>query len=248
MKSLFTILAALFMAAAPASAADLFRGGSIKDTPGVSYTEAPINWNGFYLGIQGGYGNANHALDAEIYNAEESATLASLDGVNGHGFIGGARVGYDFQLGRFVAGPFADYNFSNIETELKMGDHFTATVEKGEEWTIGGRAGVLLSQSTLLYGLAGYTETSYSLHASGEGKLGDQDFTGLTAGVGLETAITRNIFLSLEYQHRFYDDETVFDTGDCGGECTGLRLKDELSEDIVMGRVSVKLNGGLLGY
>jgi outer membrane immunogenic protein len=248
MKMIMSTLAALAFLVAPARAADIYHPGGLKDGPAASSAASGgITWTGVYIGVQGGYGNADHKLSVEAYNAEESAVLGSLDGLNSRGFIGGGRIGYDFQLGRFVAGPFADYNFSNIDSELKIGSQ-SATVEKGDEWTLGGRAGLLVTPATLIYGLVGYTQTNYALHASGAGKLGDQDFKGLTGGAGIETALTKNLFIGLEYQHTWYDGETIADSATGCADCTsGVRLKDDLSEDRIMGRVSLKLSGGLLG-
>lgn len=64
--SMVAIVAAM---AIPASAADV-NGGSAKDTsfgPMAFAEGGTVNWSGFYVGVQGGYGNANHNLTVSEY-------------------------------------------------------------------------------------------------------------------------------------------------------------------------------------
>lgn len=133
------------------------------------------------------------------------------------GFEGGLSLGADYQLQRIVVGVRGDYNWSAIDG-------------KDNDWLIAGRAGALLSPRTLAYALIGYGGASY----------GDVDFSGWAVGGGLEHALTNNIFVGLEYQHRFYDTETLVNT-------PNLMVKDDLDEDKIMATLKIKLNGGLFG-
>jgi outer membrane immunogenic protein len=118
-----------------------------------------------------------------------------------------------------------------------LGTDFTV-IEKGDEWSIGARAGLLVNDRTLAYILAAYTQTEYSF--------GDTDITfdGVTVGGGVEFALTQNVFLGVEGTHTFYGEELLGDTND-GNDASGLRAYDEIGETKVMGTLKIKLNSGL---
>jgi outer membrane immunogenic protein len=76
-------------------------------------------------------------------------------------------------------------------------------------WTVGGRAGYLAAPDTLIYGLAGYTGTtfraiSYNLgFATGTGPT--PEFRGVTVGGGFEKLFTNNVSARAEYRHTQLD-------------------------------------------
>jgi opacity protein-like surface antigen len=67
MKSSLTlaVLAAALFSGTAASGADI--NGSLKDGADVFSAPKEVNWTGFYVGVQGGYGNANHNLSVQDY-------------------------------------------------------------------------------------------------------------------------------------------------------------------------------------
>jgi outer membrane immunogenic protein len=231
MKYIAVFLAALF-AAGTAYAADL--PGSTKDELGRIDQVQTVNWTGAYVGGQVGWTNAGHTVSLD----GPGGTLVELDGIASSGLIGGGRVGIDFARGRFLVGAFADYNFSDASTDLEIGGTNLLSVEKEDEWTAGIRAGMIVAPRTLVYGLVGYTQTTYSFNVPGGGI--DVDYDGVTAGAGVEFAVANGVFLGLEGSHTFYDEETVLPLGG------GFAIKDELDETRVMGTLKVKLGlGGL---
>ncbi len=174
--------------------------------------------------------------------------LFNLDGLNSAGFIGGAQVGYDQQIGRFVVGVFGSYDWSNMETTLDVlsGTPFAfgGSYEKQDEWSVGARAGILVNPRTLTYLSVAYTETTYELSATGLNSK-EFDYSGVSVGGGIEYALTQNIFVGLDYAHTFYGEETLFDSKATGPGSVGVRVKDELDEDKVMLTLKAKLNSGL---
>lgn len=183
--------------------------------------------------------------------AGDSREIASLDGLSSTGLVGDVRLGYDHARGRYLVGVFGSYGFNNMETEFSLADGiigpdgFSETIEKGEEWSIGARAGYLVAPRTLAYIMAAYTQTEYTFGGLGKDG-GDKDvtFDGVTVGGGLEFALAGNIFLGLEATHTFYGGETIFDSYDPATN-VGTSVEDDLSETKVMGTLKIKLNNGL---
>src|SRR3989304_3867484 len=190
--------------------------------------------------------NAHTTVDAG------SNEIGHLDGLNTSGLVGDGRIGFDVQRGRFVFGVFGAYGFNNMEAdgsgELSgLGDF---SLEKGDEWSVGGRAGILVNPRTLAYIMAAYTQTDYelTLHGSGDEATRSREttFSGVTVGGGVEFALTGNVFLGIEGTHTFYGKETIFDEYDAERN-VGTRFDDELGETKVLGTLKIKLNTGLGG-
>lgn len=150
---------------------------------------AAQDWNGCYLGVQGGYGSGNLDL--------------GFSGVNGldlsmNGILAGLTGGCDVHVSqRFVIGALADIEWSNIEASLD-GD----SLELDMKWALLARAGYLLTPTSMLYVLAGYTWTDLG------GSMSNyvDDMSGLTIGGGLETQFTPNWGTKLEYRYTNFDD------------------------------------------
>jgi outer membrane immunogenic protein len=213
--------------AGPASATDLL---STKDN-GISFAQSSVvNWTGFYIQGQGGWVSGSHEPSLE----GPSGTLFSFDGIASDGAIGGARLGFDVARGPYLIGIFADYNWSNAESELKIGSNTVALFEKDDEWTAGLRAGYIIAPRTLLYGLVGYTESGFDIGSA------SFDTQGITAGGGVEVNVGGGLALGLEASHTWYDDVTLSSGG-------GFSLEDELDETRILATLKLKLNGSLFG-
>jgi len=152
--------------------------------------------------------------------------------------------GFDWQFGdRFVAGVFGNYDFGgntrashsasaprfadgDIRVLSEHDDAIRARVTLGDSWAIGGRFGYLSSESTLWYGLAGYTQAKIRGEAGHTsrgpiGLPGDPSLTsehdshyqyswggwrdGVVVGAGVETLLTDAISLKMEYRYTNYD-------------------------------------------
>ena len=83
------------------------------------------NWNGFYVGINGGYGNGNSDVN---YSPNDPASAALFlpnfftndhfmpSSVNVSGGFGGFQLGYNFQFARtWLVGLEADFDWSGIK-------------------------------------------------------------------------------------------------------------------------------------
>jgi outer membrane immunogenic protein len=178
---------------------------------------AHADWNQIYL-------SAGVGADALTDNGR-----ITPPNQNGHIFYGGpvgGDVGWDVSAGidaelnqMFVVGAFANFDWSNIDTEGTFhSDSTTVHVSAfniKNAWTVGGRAGVLITPSTLAYGLLGYSWFDFdnlrvsAADSSGgggggfSGMLNEPIRNGITVGGGIEQKITPNLSLKAEY--RFTD-------------------------------------------
>lgn len=94
-----------------------FAGGAVAaDLPTARPAPLPpppiLTWTGFYFGAQGGVGWG--ASDETFDNAPNSATFVGSQDYNLNGGMVGGLVGYDDQIGSFVLGLQADYNWADV--------------------------------------------------------------------------------------------------------------------------------------
>lgn len=222
-----------------AYAGDLNTGG-FKDAP----LYAPgVNWTGFYIGVGGGGGATSSDVKGEA-DIDKLAAFADANGLGGMGGFGTVQVGYDREIDRrFVIGAFFDYDFASIDSKLSAGLSYKgssiasigAPFNLTDSWTVGGRAGYLVNPSTLVYGLAGYTEASFDLPQGAH----DGTFSGWTAGAGIETNLSGPWFLKGEYRFTDLDQQTIY-AGTAG--CIKYKVTDQ--PEIQTGRLvlTYKLN------
>lgn len=182
------------------------------------------DWSGAYGGIQIGSARSN---DRGIFlldplppgGALETAfspTMALPDrGFSGDfdiGAVGGIHFGYDMQAGNVVFGGVLDLNrtdFGDVQ-EGRSRTPATYTIGRSMEFlaTLRGRAGYLVTPSTLIYGTAGLAigdvDFSYAQPGSAATTVtsGGQDSRmGYALGLGAETMLTDRLSVGLEYLH-----------------------------------------------
>jgi outer membrane immunogenic protein len=154
-----------------------------------------------YGGGQLGYSMSNSEVDLQV----PGGTLIGLDGVAAGGAEFGLRIGCDVNLGGgLIAGPFADYTWHNDHTASVT--LFNTSIDVGgfdTQWTAGGRLGYFVTDSTMVYGLLGYTQVET------EGLLSNVigDFTGTTFGGGVEINLGAGLVGSLEYRYTDFNSE-----------------------------------------
>jgi opacity protein-like surface antigen len=100
----------------------------------------------------------------------------------------------------------------------------------------------------MAYVLAAWTQTEYELSVQGglpnSAFKSTTDFSGISVGGGVEFAVTQNFFLGVEYQHTFYDEETLFSTYNADTN-VGTRVLDELDEDKILVTAKIKVGNVL---
>lgn len=193
--SLLASTAALAFVASAANAADL----PAREAPPPMIAPVPVfTWTGFYVGVNAGYGwlDDNNTTGIFVPPGTFAPPFAGVSGVlggggaggNDDGFVGGAQIGYNYQIGSFVVGveadiQWADFNVENNVFVVPAGfppSFIPAALSDDDmEWfgTARARAGVAFDRF-LIYATGGF---AYS-----------DNNTGWTAGGGIEWALPSN--------------------------------------------------------
>jgi outer membrane immunogenic protein len=211
---------ALALAATSANA-DGYVRGSVKDAPCCD------TWQGFYLGVHGGYGWKNNDF-AEVI---QTAPLVTIGGIDSSGWVFGGQAGYNWQRGSIVGGLEIDFSKSNIRGNSTpvvrtFAGPLTITDTEGDDvkylGSVRGRLGFTPSggccSNFLLYATAGLawervdridfervvtpavTQTAVTRDP--------RDWFGWVAGVGAEAKLGSSNWIGrIEYLH--YDFGTV---------------------------------------
>lgn len=149
-------LGALALMMGSANAADLPRRQAMPMKAPVY--EAPYNWTGFYIGINGGGGWGHSDWDA--YGT----------GFNTSGGLVGGTIGYNYQMGQVVFGLEGDGDWSNLRGSGSCGG---ISCETRNDWLATAR------------GRIGYSFGRVLPYITGGGAFGD--IKSSLAGVGSET-------------------------------------------------------------
>jgi outer membrane immunogenic protein len=183
----------------------------------MAYAAAPpapaaYNWTGFYIGAGGGYGMFN--LDSSI--TQNGTLVSDNQTLGGRGWFGTVGGGFDYQFnGPFVAGVFADWDFSDIHGNWH--DPYWeegGPIKQNWAWFAGARAGYLITPDVLAYLSGGFTQSRFSdVHFFNFGiasqPVADMmlatTYNGWFIGGGAEAMIPWFPGLSLKSEYRFAD-------------------------------------------
>jgi outer membrane immunogenic protein len=186
-STVFIPLATLF--SFDAVAADL----PLRSSPSPLFNSAPraYSWTGLYTGLNAGYGKTN--------NPDHVVETTGLTFKQDHssGFVGGAQIGYNYQIGGFVAGLETDLQYAAIGNK----DAYFNTVyfpdnSDGYFGTIRARAGFAIDR-TLIYATGGFAYGSVggeklTTYLPGTAQNTETNW-GWALGGGIEYSITNNI-------------------------------------------------------
>lgn len=188
------------------------------------------NWTAIHIGIGGGAGYNSYDAESNFEIDPWDSFIPSFIGIEGdegkfYGF-GTIEIGADYQFEDtpFLVGILANYDFNgksdaSASSFAESEDGFiTAEVESELEdtWFVGGRLGFIFNDTSLIYGLGGYTWAKgkvkglngFQFFQAGDdfGEVDeDGNVDGWTLGAGIEQLLTENISLKIEYRHDFLD-------------------------------------------
>jgi outer membrane immunogenic protein len=199
-----------------ASAADFPQKGPAYSRP----ADTLPSWNGYYVGLNAGYGWGGSSVD--LTGDPAALFIYQLNGVpttlatSPKGFLAGAQAGYNWQRGKLVYGLEADIDYAAIKSNSSVTSpvpfsNFNITVSAQQSMdffgTLRGRIGYTLWDPLLIYGTGGlatgHTKLRYDF-AQGQSS-GDAAKwkVGWTLGAGVEYAMSGNWTLKVEYL--YYD-------------------------------------------
>jgi outer membrane immunogenic protein len=180
--------------------------GDSRPAAPVAFAVAPSDWTGPYAGLQAGYGMFN---TWEVYNPAYLPAGDPDRTAGGRGPAGGAFAGFDLAVGdRFVAGFEASGTLRQIVELFAGEDQLTSKWAAG----IGGRAGVLVTPTTLFYGSLGWQWAGfrYAAFAGYPGGEGEWTANGPRVGMGIESLIGANLFVRADLGYAWYPERTFY--------------------------------------
>jgi outer membrane immunogenic protein len=189
-------------------------GGPGMNAPAAPPARMPAAWTGFYGAIGFGGDAISQHVNVDIAPAQVDLDAAGLGGAD---IAATLMVGFDYQfVPGWVAGVFGNFDVgTNGTANFSIGagagaagpivSTDVAAIDKS--WTAGGRVGYLIAPDALLYGLAGYTMTSFHpvsydlFFGTAMGTAPLPDFHGTTIGGGFEKLIADNLSVRAEYRN-----------------------------------------------
>jgi outer membrane immunogenic protein len=154
--------------------------------------------------VEAQIGYAGTTFEGEIDGEESSDSLKSLQY--------GGEVGFDVQMGNsFVVGGYAGVTFGSDEICAEVFGDDEACAGTRRSFTIGGRAGVPIRKTGLIYGKLGYTNTRVrASYEDFEDILEDvsesSGMDGFHVGAGFELAAgTTGVYVKGEYTYTMYN-------------------------------------------
>ena len=175
----------------------------------------PLDWGGFYVGANAGYG---------IASVGDTNTSDRISGA-----IGGAQIGYNWQPGRLLLGIEADFQGSTQKRSDVITIGGTAfTVDQKLPWfaTARGRLGYA-DGPWLLYATGGAAWVNYKLSVSALGTTVSDDATkaAFAGGGGLEYMLAQRWSAKLEYLY--------IDTGNTNVTLFGTTFSARAKDNII---------------
>lgn len=192
----------------------LATGGVLASVPALAQETAPT-FSGPRVEAIIGYdkSRAGSSVDSDsVVDRNES-----MDGL-----LYGVGVGYDVDLGNVVVGAEGEFTDSTAKQKFGNGDFAgfgSGNIKTNRDLYVGGRVGMKVAPTTLVYAKAGYTNGRFGAYSTdGETAFREKfDVDGYRVGAGVEQAVSSNTFAKLEYRYSKYSKGEV-DFGDDGSE------------------------------
>lgn len=195
--------------------------------------ESVFDWTGGYVGLNAGYGFSGNDVTVESVGPDPFPQTNVLDvlGTNSFdldsdGFVGGAQIGYNWQMDALVLGIEADAQYADVSGSevATVGENgFKGSQELEFFATLRARLGVAATEGVLIYGTGGIAAGKIDLDAdlTHDGFSGDDDWIagksstrwGWTAGAGAEIMVSDSISLKAEYLYLDFSDTSFTAAG-----------------------------------
>jgi outer membrane immunogenic protein len=203
-RSFVLAIAALTVSAAgvvvaPLSARAADMPGHAKVPPVYMAPPQPdqFDWNGFYLGFNGGYG-----FGRSSWSDPAAGSLSDRFDING-GLVGG-QIGYNWQVGKTVLGVESDIDWAHLSGSTAAGGVCGAdgggACSTEQSWLGTTRARLGYAFGNFLPYVTGGVAYGNIKAMQATGTSTDNK-AGWTAGAGVEYGITKNWSAKAEYLH-----------------------------------------------
>jgi len=170
----------------------------VASTVAIGSASANIG-TGFYLGADVGMGSTTGKATNSRFSGSIDAggTAANIGIMGGYGWVTGClyfggEVGYTFENTKV-----SDNSTLGANVQLKRNGYFNAAL----------RGGYLFTPNTMMYVRLGGHWGKWSLNVPAIGPLaafsGSKNRLSFAPGVGLETAVHKNVYLRVEYVYEF---------------------------------------------
>ncbi|QND52877.1 porin family protein [Phyllobacterium sp. 628] len=187
------------------SPSTVYAADAVADTasPEPLLAEPSFTWTGFYAGVNAGYGFGG---DDRVGLRTGGIFRGSIGDLENSGFLGGAQIGYNYQINNIVLGLEADFQGGDINDDLStafLGSEVDAHSKINWFGTVRPRLGYAFDR-TMIYGTGGlaYGNVKYSVSIDDVNDIeSSKTRAGWTAGAGAEHAFTDHLTAKLEYQY-----------------------------------------------
>ena len=192
----------LAAAAAPARADGPYRYPSYDATPGFY----DFRWTGFFIGAH--LGGAHTGVEATETSFNQPDPLIRTHAQDRASVVGGVQAGWQKQWEKFVVGVEVGYSALSFDSTatLPVLEGVTRSAEVRDLLTLTGRLGYADGR-WLAYAKAGWASAQVDITlkdtvTSDVASAGERA-SGWTAGVGIDYALTHNLFLGVEYSYLY---------------------------------------------
>ncbi|WP_083925594.1 outer membrane protein [Sphingomonas sp. Mn802worker] len=147
---------------------------------------------------------------------DDGVTYRDQNGKSGLAY--GGEVGYDVQLNSVVVGAYAGVDGSTAKDCAEVFGLDRACVKAGRNITVGGRIGINLDGTFMLYAKGGYSNGRIGYeYRDFEGFLPDESYgdnlDGYHVGGGLEFTLGRRVYNRVDYTYTDYSDLALGEEG-----------------------------------
>ncbi len=179
---------------------------------------AAFTWSGFYLGGQIGYAWARDNAFLSVVPPVGATPIGASNvafTTNPQGVIGGAHIGYNYQVGSLVLGLEGEVNGTNTHRTAQPLDFVTSTTNSYVQGMFLGRLGLAFDRVLVFAtGGGGYAGITNTYNVLGSGNSFSTTRSGWTIGGGLEYAIDDHWSARVDYRYadfgNFTDRPIVF--------------------------------------
>ncbi|HEY8596574.1 MAG TPA: outer membrane beta-barrel protein [Devosiaceae bacterium] len=176
-----------------------------------------FDWNGFYMGLTGGYGTGTMNVTGTGYDPELASTVfTGSDSFTMDGALAGGQVGVNMSMGNgLVLGAVGDLSWTDIKGSLCIegGIPGTCSGSSGDSYLnanmdwLGTARGILgfANGNYMVYGTAGaawagVTGTVSNIDGSSDPTRSDsKTYMGFAVGAGAQMMVTDNMSIGAEY-------------------------------------------------